>query len=395
MTAFTFRAARPDGESVAGTIEAGTATAALDLVAARGLFPIELHAQDHARRTPTAAPADLSALLAGLAALLEAGLPADRALAAVQETAPARFTEPLAAAHARVREGASISAALEATGIVPPMVLALLRAGERTGRLAAAAARAAVELERTAETHAKMRAALTYPAFLAVAGTVSVTVIAGFVVPRFAQLLDANGQALPTTTRALLTASRVIATAAAPLSAVLLVLAALVVRWARTPPGGLAVHRWLLELPVIGALRLRFATARACGALAALMESAVPIIVALDLARLATGDKAMEQRFAAARDDVEHGERLWTALQRHQALSPVALRLVSYGERAGRLPAFLSHAARLEERTAQRSLQGLVALLEPMLILTFGALVAFVAAALLQAVYSIQPGTLR
>ena len=391
VTAYAFRAARPDGEAVTGTVEAASATAAADLVAARGLFPIELKPRERAPARHASAD-DLAATLSGLAALLDAGLPVDRALAALEETAPPRLTRPLAAARTLVHQGATLSHALATTGAVPVAVLGLLKAGERTGRLSAAVSRAAQDLERDAETRARVRAALTYPAFLAVAGTISVVAIAGFVVPRFATLLDAHGSTLPATTRLLLALSGAVSRFAVPAAALLVVLALATYRWARTEAGALSLHRWLLDLPLLGALRLRFATARACGALAGLLEAGVPMLAALELSGKAAGDLALAERMAAAREDVDRGERPAAALQRHHALSPMALRLAQFGDRSGKLPSFLAHAARLEERTAQRALLRAVALLEPLLILGFGAVVAFVAAALLQAVYSVRPG---
>lgn len=390
MTAFRFRAARPDGEALVGTIDAQSAAAAADLVTARGLFPIDIRV--HEERPRTASADDLAGTLSGLAALLDAGLPVDRALAALEDTAPPRLLTALATARARVAEGASLSHALATSGAVPAPVLGLLKAGERTGRLAAAVHSAALALEHEAEARARVRAALTYPVFLAVTGTVSVVAIAGFVVPRFAALLEAHGSVLPATTRALLAVSTAAQRFAIPVAVALVVIGAATARWLRSEDGRLRLHRWLLELPLIGALRMRFATARTCGALAGLLDAGVPMLAALELAGKAGGDRALELRLAAVREDVNRGERVAAALQRHQALSALALRLAQFGDRSGKLPAFLAHAARLEERTAHRALQRGVALLEPLLILGFGAVVAFVAAALLQAVYSIRPG---
>jgi type II secretory pathway component PulF len=393
MIAFRYRAARQDGAAVTGTVSAASATAAADLVTARGLFPIEI--RPHEARVRPARVGELATMLGGLAALLEAGLPADRALASLEADAPPALRDALAAAGARVREGAGVSHALEQTGVVPAAVVGLLRAGERSGRFAQAVHRAAEDLERDAEARAQVRAALTYPGFLAAAGTLSLVAIAGFVVPRFASLLDAHGTALPAATRLLLTASDLVARYGAATLAVLAVTGVAVGRWARSEHGALALHRRLLELPFVGALRLRFATARACGALAGLLESGVPILAALDFAGRASGDRALRERLAAASDDVNRGERIAAALRRHRALSPLALQLALFGDRAGRLAAFLAHASRIEERTARRALQRAVALLEPLLILGFGAVVAFVAAALLQAVYSVRPGGVR
>jgi general secretion pathway protein F len=223
MTAFRYRAARPDGELLDGTVEAGSHAAALLLVEARGLFPVAVEAAS-ARRRGGIPAAELATTLAGLAALLEAGLPVDRALGALEETASPRLGPLLAAAGVRVREGAALSSALEAAQAVPPIVLGYLKAGERGGRLAASVERAAAELERTAETQARIRAALTYPAFLLLAGTVSVIAIVGFVVPRFAALLGGEGRALPASTRLLIGASGIVSHAGGPAAFLALIL---------------------------------------------------------------------------------------------------------------------------------------------------------------------------
>ena len=238
---------------------------------------------------------------------------------------------------------------------------------------------------------ARIVAALTYPVFLAVAGTVSIAVIAGLVVPRFAELLADQQRTLPATTRMLLFVSSSAVSLAHPALAVAVVAGLALARWARTPAGTKYVHRLLLDLPLIGAVRLRFASARTCGALAGLLEAGVPLLAALDHAADACGDRAIRDRISGARLDVERGERLAHALRRHHVMTDQALRLVGFGETTGRLTVFFRHAARLDAAAAHRSMQRAIMLLEPMLILAFGAAVAFVAAALLQAVYSIRP----
>ncbi len=392
MTAFRYRAARLDGELLQGTVDAGSTETALRVVSERGLFPLAVeHETSSSPVRAAAGTAETAAMLAGLAAMLEAGLPADRALLAVEETASPRLRAALAAARAQVREGRAMSSALGAAGVVPPLVVGYLKAGERSGKLAAATQRAAQELERDAETGARIRAALTYPVFLCIAGAVSVTAIVGFVIPRFARLLGDQGRALPFATRTLLAASSVLSHGAIPLLVLAAVSAVAISRALRTPTGALALHRRLLESPLVGPLRQRVASARACSALSGMLEAGVPMLAALDLTSEAVSDRAVAERIRAARTDVDRGERLATALRRHAALSPGALRLVSFGEQSGRLAAFLEHAARLESAAAQRAIQRLVTLLEPVLILSFGAVVAFVAAAILQAVYSVRP----
>ena len=99
----------------------------------------------------------------------------------------------------------------------------------------------------------------------------------------------------------------------------------------------------------------------------------------------------MERALLAAREHVVHGERVSRALHVMGAMTETTVRLVRAGEESGRLAQMLGHAATIEQERAEQRVRGVVRLLEPALILMFGGIVAFVAAALLQAVYSVRP----
>jgi general secretion pathway protein F len=153
-----------------------------------------------------------------------------------------------------------------------------------------------------------------------------------------------------------------------------------------------AWHDWLLALPLIGRIRHALATARVCRTLGALLGTGTPALPALAIASDAAADAAVGARLARARSQIAEGASLSSAFTTTGAITESALQLVSIGEGSGRLPALLAKAAELEERDAERRLTTLVTLLEPALILAFAGLVAFVATALLQAVYSLRPG---
>jgi type II secretory pathway component PulF len=303
-----------------------------------------------------------------------------------------RLAPALAEVRRRVREGDSLSAALAAQGAAPHVALGLLRAGEAHGRLSEAARHVATELEREAELRDKLRAALAYPAFLLVVGAFSVALIVGVVVPRFAAVLGDLGQTLPHSTRLLLALSDVISAHGLWLLAGLGIGALAASRVLASPSAAAVVHERLLAAPVVGPVRWGLAAARACRALAGLLKSGLPLLPALELARGAAGDLAVAARLSRVRADVSEGAGLGESLRRHQALPPQARQIASFGEASGRLADLLEHASRLEEAQAQRRVRTLVALVEPLLVVGFGGAVAFVAAALLQAVYSLRPG---
>jgi len=327
-----------------------------------------------------------------LSTLLESGLPIGKALAAMPDLVPPAWTSVLPEVERAVREGASLATALERSTLeVPAVVIGMIRAGEADSGLPSSVHRAAVLMEEAAAIRSAIRGALAYPIILAAAGTASVAVLVGVVIPRFASILGDLGQTLPPSTRFVLYASAVVRAAWLPsLIGAFIVLSAWRA-WLQTPRGAQRWHSFMLAAPLIGSIRRSAATARACAALSALLESGVPLAVALTHGAKASGDPAVSSRMLDARNAVIGGSRLSSALAAQSAVTDVAARLVRAGEESGSLVSMLSHAARLESERASDRVRAGVRLLEPSLILIFGAVVALVAAALLQAIYSVRP----
>jgi general secretion pathway protein F len=392
MTAFRYEAARADGGLVRGVVDAASEPAAAAVLSGRGLYPVLVEASPtpdakHLFGGPSAR--DQATVFQSLAALVDAGVPLEKALEATTRVAGPPLRESLARVAQRVREGSSLGAALASERWFSPVTVGLVRAGERGVGLGAALTHAAAQLERDAETVARVRSALTYPVLLTVVGTAAIGLIVLFVIPRFAALLADVGQTLPAATRLLLAASGFLRRFGLVLSAGAVGVAVLTAR--AVAERRAQWHGWLLRVPVIGSLRLALASARASRTLGALLGTGTPALAALEIAREAAGDAAVATRIAAARARVAEGQGLTAALEAVGALTPTALQLAAIGEGSGRLPPLLAKAAELDEGEGERRLKTLVSLLEPALILLFAGLVAFVAAALLQAVYALRP----
>lgn len=392
--AYSYRAARPDGTVELGTIDATNRDAASAMVAVRGLWVLDvapIAIGSAGRRRMSAA--DLALGLRLLASLLDAGLPMGRALAAFGDMAPDGWLPLLPSVRQAVREGQSLGAALAAAPVqFPPVVIGIMQAGESGSGLAPAVRRAAELTERAAATASAVRGALVYPAILTAAGGSALVLLVGVVLPRFAGILADLGQTLPPTTRAVLDAAAIARAGAIP-GAIALAAGVVVWRaWVATDRGRLRWHGWLLAVPVIGVVRRSAAAARIGGAVAGLLESGVPIAPALLAGARAAGDAALGQRVMAARDAVVAGAALSRAFAEVDAVTPTVVRLTRAGEESGTLAQMLARAAAMEAERAERLVRNAVRLLEPALILVFGGIVAFVAAALLQAVYSVRPG---
>jgi type II secretory pathway component PulF len=396
MTApqFGYRAVRRDGSVEHGVLQSGTRDAAMQALAERGLFPLEVALREprllQRRRMPTG---ELALGLRLLGDLLESGLPITRALATLAELAPNGWREALPSVREAVRQGKSLATALAAAPIdIPPLILGVIQAGEAGSGLASAVRRAAAITEEAAATQSAIRGALAYPLVLAAAGSTSVALLVGVVLPRFAAILADLGQGLPASTRLVLQTAEIAQLAFLPAVGALAIGCVVWSRWTATDVGRRQWHELLLAVPGVGGVRYAAGTARGCAALAALLDSGVPVASALQYAAPATGDAALAARMLTARDAIVNGQGVAAAFAAHRAATTVVLRLARAGEESGRLSSMIAHAGRLEHERATRMVKNAVRLLEPLLVVTLGGIIALVAAAMLQAIYGVRPG---
>jgi type II secretory pathway component PulF len=152
------------------------------------------------------------------------------------------------------------------------------------------------------------------------------------------------------------------------------------------------LHAWRLTLPLVGELESKYMTARFARAFGMLLRSGRPALAALQSARAAVANDAMAQSVDRAAEAVSHGQRIHTALT--GVLPPLATELIAVGEESGRLDELCLRVADSYDVEVRRTLRTLVAIIEPALILVFGAIVGFVALAMLQAIYGININTL-
>lgn len=335
---------------------------------------------------------DMAVGLTVLADLLEAGLPAARTLRAFGEMAPISWQTGIPRMQAAVREGRGMATAMaEAELGISPLALGIIRAGEAGTGLAHAMRSAAQQATADASTRDAIRAALTYPAVVAVTGLGTTSIMVALVLPRFEAILLDLGQQLPPMTRAVLAIAEGSRIIFLPVVVFFVTALILIQRQLAGNEGRRRVHGLLLRLPVIGKVRRSAATARFTGSLSALLQAGVPLRSGLVHAATATGDAEVRARALRARDLIAAGGPVAKVLRDEQVVSPTAARLVAAGEETGRLASMLEYAARLEAANAERTVKAAVRLVEPLLILVFAAVVGTVAMALLQAVYAVRP----
>lgn len=389
---YRYRAATPNGQILEGILEASSRKTALDELRNRQLYPVSLEAAPprlRKSRSFLGRRAAVTVWARDVATLLDAGLPLDRVLAVTAEHASHEgLREAVAQVRRAVQGGASLAEALgRHPRYFPPLVPAMVEAGEASGALETVFQQIAEHLEETAELRSQIQSALIYPALMAVVASVGVAVLLLFVVPRFSTMLEEVGGTLPLTTRTLVLGSQLL-TGWWWLWLIVIVLVVLGVRRAMQDPQ--TRHRWhaaRLEWPWVGDLEAKYTTARFARTLGILLKSGVAIVPSLKIARGAITNLAVADKIERAAGGVAEGSALAPALA--GTLPPLALQMIAVGEESGRLEDLCLRVANTYDGEVRRALRTLVSLIEPAMILIFGALVGFVALAMLQAIYSI------
>jgi type II secretory pathway component PulF len=399
---YAFEAADARGRRTRGRAEAESPAALVRALEGRGLLAIRLSEIARSPDRQAKVRLDFSRHRAvldatrALAALLSAGMPLARALAAARNVSKGEVATALGEIRRRVEGGESLADALMEHGhLFPSVYVGLVRAGERGSELATAFERLAEQLEREANLHAKLLSASIYPLVLSSVGGVAVLVLLFLVLPRFVDLLGGTGAALPPSTALLLALSTTVRRFWPVLLGGGAIAGSLVAAALSSGRGRRKIAALSLRTPLLGALRRNVLGARFARLLGVLLGGGAPLLGALDDVRNSLGDPLAREEVERIRRRVREGASLHQSLLEGNYFPPVLGQLVAVGEEASRLQLFLLKAADLLEQATERTVQRLVTLAEPAMIVLFGGIVAFVALSLLQAIYGINADAFR
>lgn len=365
------------------TLDAGTPDGARQLAEHQGLRVI---AVAPVRRlaglgTPLARRREFPLVLFSqeLATLINAGLSLITALESLAEKEHDAATRKVLVSLVRLLyEGKSFSAALaQSPDVFPDLYVALIQSSEKTGAVSGGLARYVAYRTRIDLLTQKMVGASVYPALLLFVGTGVLLFLVGYVVPRFSAVFGELGPRLPWLSRALLHVGRMIHEhVGALVLAALAVLAVLVGLW-QLPAVRKTVAQSVAALPGVRDRVFLYQVTRLYRSLGILLQSGIPILTAIGMARALVG-AGMAHRLDAAAQRVREGQPLSQALEAHQLSTPVAQRMLHAGEQAGNLGQMMEKTADFYDEEMGRWIEWFVRLFEPLLMVFVGAVIGVV-----------------
>lgn len=389
MPEFAYIARDMSGKKTTGTVAAGTQREAIALLDAKSLFPIEVTVNKSTvvRSSGRVRGLTMAVFYSQLAALLRSGVPMLRGLTVLgKQSTNKTLTNVLEDVRGRVEEGESLGAAMARfPKVFSEMAVNMVKAGAEGGFLEDALERVATFTEQQEDLKGRTLGALAYPAFLASVGTVVLTVLMVFFVPKFEPLfanLRRKGQ-LPAMTEWLLAFSRMLQAYWWVGLLVIVVSLFALVRYISTERGRRNFDLVKIKLPMIGKIFLNLAVARFCRVFGTLLVNGVPILRSLEISRESAGNVILTEAIAKASENITAGERLAVPLGASGHFPPTVVEMVSIAEESNTLDHVLVQIADGLEKRTFRQLDLFVKLLEPVMLLGLAAVVMFVVLALM------------
>lgn len=334
---------------------------------------------------------DVSVATRQLATLLHAGIPLVPALSALVEQLS---TQPLEKVFApirdRVNEGIPLAKAMaEYPGVFSEVFVSMIRAGEATGTLENVLLRLAEIAERRTNLTNKVKAAMAYPAFMAIVGVSVIAFIFTYVIPSITKLFLEMNRQLPWPTVMLMRISNFIQNYFWLLIIMLIVMIIAPIFWSKTTKGRRVWDQIKLKLPLFGNLNRKIAISRFSRTLAVLLASGLSIVETLDLSRQVIGNTVISDVVDEVRNAISHGAGIAESFRRSGVFPPIVIHMISAGEKSGGIEEGLTNVADAFDNDVEVTVKALTSLLEPAMIVLLGIIVGFIVLAILMPIFDI------
>jgi MSHA biogenesis protein MshG len=392
MTEFAYKGRSASGGLVTGKLEGASADAVAGRLVSIGITPVEI--RDLANATSMTL-ADLVKRLGGgqpttkdlvlfcrqMHTITRTGLPLLKGLTGLMQTTHNEvLKEALVDVIASLESGRELAKSLQGhPKIFSALFINLVEIGEATGTLDVAFQRLYEYLSMDQEVRDRVKSAVRYPVIVLIAVAIALSIITVFVIPNFAPIFRALGDNIPLPTRIIMGVSDIAINYWPFIVGAVVVMALAASSYVKTVSGRLRWDKLKLGLPVIGIIVHNAAMSRITRSLAISISAGLPINQTLRTVSASIGNTWLGEKMASLSADIERGESLSVTAAHSALFTPLILQMIALGEETGALPELLDESSDYYKREVDYDLENLSAALEPILIVTVGAVVLILA----------------
>lgn len=395
---FTYTATNKDGKSIQGVADSVDRASLVALLNKQGLRPVIIKLEgvksSRRKRGKKVKLKELVVFTRQLSTMISAGVPLTRSLSTMQGQAESKyFKEVLGGINKDVEGGIALGDAFaKYPSVFSDVYVNMVKAGEAGGILDDILKRLAAQVEQDASMRKKIKSAMMYPMVIFSITIVAFFGIMIFVIPKIAKILtDLGGPdaQLPIYTRAMLAISGFMQHNAFFILVGAFIAIYLLRRYIRTPGGKYKFHSLLLRTPIIKNIVTKIAIARFARTFASLMSAGVSVLDALEVTGGAIGNKVIEAELKEAAQAVKNGKQLSEPLSNSRHFPAIVPQMLAIGEETGQIDTILVKVADFYEEEVETIIDGLSALIEPLMIVVLGSLVGVIAASVMGPIASL------
>jgi len=336
--------------------------------------------------------ADLAAFCWQLTTMTEGGIPVTAALKAIGEDIEnLQFQQILQQVLEKMERGETFSDSLsEFPRVFNRLSRAMVLAGETGGNLSTALRRLAEYFDTRDKLAKKVKGAMAYPAFMFVFIVLIIAFIMAFIIPRFRLIFEQMGGQLPAFTQAFMSVYDMIRTNIVYIAgSVLLVIVSAVLIYTRTRKGHFLFSKITLVLPLFGKILSQSFVAMFCRTMSTLLAAGVSVLEAFDILSVMSNNDIIKGAITQTRDHIVGGSNISLGMTASGFFPNTVVKMVQVGEESGSLPKVLDRTADFYERKVDSTVTTLMSLLEPIMIVTVGAIVLVVVLALYLPIFTL------
>jgi type IV pilus assembly protein PilC len=323
--------------------------------------------------------------------MLDAGLPLVQCLEILGEQEESKtFAEIIDKVRGDVESGNSLAEAMRKhPKAFDDLYVNMIAAGEAGGILDVILQRLSTYIEKIVKLRNQVRSAMIYPTAVITIAAFVVYIILWKVIPVFQQLFAGLGGEMPWITQVVIGASNFLGRYTLYLVPVVIAAGVAINRYHKTHRGRRVIDGLLLKIPVLGMLLRKIAVARFCQTLSTLTSAGVPILDGLQITAKTSGNAIIEDSIMAVRKSVEEGRTISEPLRETKVFPPMVTQMINVGEQTGALDQMLAKIAQFYEEEVDTAVNGLMKLIEPLMIAFLGVIIGTIVTAMYLPLYSV------
>jgi type IV pilus assembly protein PilC len=368
------------GRETHSTLEAATEQAAVAVLLNRNLLVVSIREKSSGKGKTRGGKISLSDLVVftrQLATMVDAGIAIVQALQSLADQSPNKvMRDVIRDVCTRVESGEGFSDALQKhPKAFSKLYVSMVAAGEKGGLLAEILSRLATYLESSARLRRKVKTTMMYPIVVSTVAIGITVFLLLKVVPIFKDVYQSFGAKLPAPTQFLINLSDLVRHY---FVFCLIAFGALIYSWfhfIKTERGRDFWDSRRIKLPILGPIAQKICLVRFTRTMASLVRSGVPILEVLQIVSQTVDNTVMEKAIKTAASDIERGEGIAVALGKHPVFPSMITRMISAGEQTGNIDNMLERVSNFLDEEVETMLTGLMALIEPLLIVFLGVLI--------------------